>query len=64
MGEVNSSLDQNGSGPAVYVAHGRALGTHFFWCCGQHDVGVSKRVATTGTGGRVTGLFPHCLSRQ
>jgi len=28
VGKVNSSLDQNGGGLALRVAHGRALGTH------------------------------------
>lgn len=64
MGKLSSSLDQNGSDPVVYVAYGRALRNHIYWCCGQKGVGMSVRVPTIGAGGSVMGLFLHCLSRQ
>lgn len=60
ISKFNISLDDNSTGPNVYVTRGRVLGTYIFWCCGQQGAGMGWKVATPGVGQSVRGLISHC----
>lgn len=50
VSKINNTLDDNSSGPDVYVIRDRVLRIYIFWCCGQQGVGMGWKVATTGVG--------------